>query len=118
MQIGVIAVCVIMNMLDGMDVMVISYAAPSLSKEWDIPSTSLGYVFSAALLGMALGAAFLAPWADIIGRRNIIIVCIFIMGVGVSTHGICSINISAHHFAIFHWARYRRHVGEYCYVVL
>ncbi len=84
MQIGVIAVCVIMNMLDGMDVMVISYAAPSLSKEWDIPSTSLGYVFSAALLGMALGAAFLAPWADIIGRRNIIIVCIFIMGVGVS----------------------------------
>ncbi len=84
MQIGVIAVCVIMNMLDGMDVMVISYAAPSLSKEWDIPSTSLGYVFSAALLGMALGAAFLAPRADIIGRRNIIIVCIFIMGVGVS----------------------------------
>jgi len=73
-----------MNMLDGMDVMVISYAAPSLSKEWGIPATSLGYVFSAALLGMAIGAAFLAPRADTVGRRNIIIICIFIMGIGVS----------------------------------
>ena len=84
LQIGVIAVCMIMNMLDGMDVVVISYAAPSLSKEWGIPSTSLGYVFSAALLGMALGAAFLAPRADTIGRRKIIIICILIMGGGVS----------------------------------
>ena len=84
LQIGVIAVCLIMNMLDGMDVMVMSYAAPSLSEEWGIPSSSLGYVFSAALLGMALGAAFLAPRADIIGRRTIIIVCILIMGGGVS----------------------------------
>ena len=83
MQVGVIAICTLMNMLDGMDVMVISYSAPSLVEEWGIQSTALGVVFSAALLGMALGAAFLAPWADVIGRRNIILICIVVMGGGV-----------------------------------
>jgi AAHS family 4-hydroxybenzoate transporter-like MFS transporter len=83
LQVGVIAICVIMNMLDGMDVMVISYGAPSLSEEWGIAPSTLGIVFSMALVGMAVGAAFLAPWADTIGRRNIIIVCILVMGGGV-----------------------------------
>ena len=82
-QIGVILVCLLMNTLDGMDVMVISYSAPSLQEEWGIASQSLGVVFSAALLGMALGSFFLAPWADIIGRRNMMLVCIVVMGGGV-----------------------------------
>lgn len=83
MQIAVIAICVLMNILDGMDVMVISYSAPSLAEEWDIQSETLGVVFSAALLGMTIGAAFLAPWADVIGRRAIIILCVIVMGGGV-----------------------------------
>jgi AAHS family 4-hydroxybenzoate transporter-like MFS transporter len=83
LQIGVIAVCMIMNMLDGMDVMVISYTAPSLSEEWGIAPSTLGVVFSMALFGMALGAAFLAPLADTFGRRNIILACIVVMGGGV-----------------------------------
>ena len=83
LQIGVIAICVLMNMLDGMDVMVISYSAPSLTEEWGIEAGALGIVFSAALLGMAVGAAFLAPWADVIGRRNIIIICVVVMSGGV-----------------------------------
>ncbi len=82
-QISVIVLCVLMNMLDGMDVMVISYSAPSLSEEWGILPKTLGVVFSSALLGMTLGAAFLAPWADVIGRRTIIILCIIVMGGGV-----------------------------------
>jgi len=82
-QYGVIAICLFMNMLDGMDVMVISYAATRLAEEWSIPSQSLGFVFSAALLGMAVGAALLAPVADAIGRRKIIIICILVIGSGV-----------------------------------
>jgi MFS transporter, AAHS family, 4-hydroxybenzoate transporter len=34
-----------MNMLDGMDVMVISYVAPKISEEWSIATKSLGVVF-------------------------------------------------------------------------
>ena len=82
-QVGIIVVCLMMNMLDGMDVMVISYSAPSLQEEWGFSAQSLGVVFSAALLGMAIGSFFLAPWADIIGRRNLMLICIIVMGGGV-----------------------------------
>jgi MFS family permease len=72
-----------MNMLDGMDVMVISYAAPDISKDWNISPQSLGVVFSAGLLGMSIGAMFLAPRADKIGRKRIIMICNVLMGLSV-----------------------------------
>lgn len=82
LQISVFTICVLMNMLDGMDVMVIAYAAPALASVWSIAPGTLGTVFSAGLLGMTLGAMFLAPFADRIGRRRMIITCILVMGFG------------------------------------
>ena len=73
-----------MNMLDGMDVMVISYTAPNISKDWSISPQSLGIVFSAGLLGMSIGAMFLAPRADKIGRKSMILICNLIIGMSVS----------------------------------
>jgi benzoate transport len=72
-----------MNMLDGMDVMVVSYAAPNISKDWSVSPQSLGVVFSAGLLGMTIGAMFLAPRADKFGRKAMIILCNFLMGISV-----------------------------------
>ena len=72
-----------MNMLDGMDVMVISYVAPHISSAWSISPQSLGVVFSAGLLGMSIGAMFLAPFADKIGRKTMILICGFLMGISV-----------------------------------
>lgn len=84
LQLTTILICFLMNMLDGMDVMVISYAAPNISKDWSISPQSLGIVFSAGLLGMSIGAMFLAPRADKIGRKSMILICNLIMGVSVS----------------------------------
>lgn len=70
-------------MLDGMDVMVVSYAAPNISKDWSVSPQSLGVVFSAGLLGMTIGAMFLAPRADKFGRKAMIILCNFLMGISV-----------------------------------
>jgi MFS transporter, AAHS family, 4-hydroxybenzoate transporter len=83
LQLANIALCFLLNMLDGMDVMVVSYAAPSISKSWTISPQSLGIVFSAGLLGMTIGAMFIAPRADKIGRKNIILLCTLIMGISV-----------------------------------
>jgi MFS transporter, AAHS family, 4-hydroxybenzoate transporter len=83
LQLTNIALCFLLNMLDGMDVMVVSYAAPSISKSWTISPQSLGIVFSAGLLGMTIGAMFIAPRADKIGRKNIILLCTLIMGISV-----------------------------------
>jgi MFS transporter, AAHS family, 4-hydroxybenzoate transporter len=82
-QLAVILICFLMNMLDGMDVMVVSYSASAISKDWNISPQSLGIVFSAGLLGMTLGATLLAPLADKTGRRKLIIVSNIIMGVSV-----------------------------------
>lgn len=72
-----------MNLLDGMDVLVISYAANPLAAEWGITPETLGVVFSAGLLGMAAGAVMLAPMADVFGRRRIILLSLLIMSGGI-----------------------------------
>jgi hypothetical protein len=56
LQIVVIGVCFFLNMLDGMDVLAISFAAPVIAGDWGISRSALGIAFSAALVGMALGA--------------------------------------------------------------
>lgn len=81
LQYSTIFICFLMNMLDGMDVLVISYTAPAIAKAWDISPQALGTVFSAGLFGMTIGTLFLAPFADKIGRKNIILISGIIMGV-------------------------------------
>jgi MFS transporter, AAHS family, 4-hydroxybenzoate transporter len=83
LQFTTIAVCFLMNMLDGMDVMVVSYAAPAIGKEWAITPQAMGSVFSAGLLGMTIGTLFIAPLADIFGRRLIILCSALAMGLTV-----------------------------------
>ena len=67
-------------MLDGMDVLVISYTAPAIAKAWSIGPDVLGSVFSAGLIGMTIGTLFIAPYADKIGRKNLILISAVVMG--------------------------------------
>jgi MFS transporter, AAHS family, 4-hydroxybenzoate transporter len=83
LQFTTIFICFLMNMLDGMDVMVVSYAAPAIAKLWTISPQAMGSVFSAGLLGMAIGTLLIAPRADIVGRRNIILLSALMMGITV-----------------------------------
>lgn len=83
LQILVLAVCFFLNMIDGMDVLAIAFAAPAISAEWSISPQSLGVVFSAALLGMTTGAIFISPYSDVIGRRNIILLSLVLMSFGM-----------------------------------
>lgn len=72
-QIIVIGLCFLIHMLDGADMLIMSFIAPVLSREWSIPPEQLGALFSASLLGMTLGCIFLAPLADKFGRRRLVI---------------------------------------------
>jgi len=82
-QWAVIAQCFLINMLDGFDVLVMAFAAPSVSAHWSLSGTQLGYLLSAGLLGMALGSLFIAPWADRIGRRPLMLICMSMAGAGM-----------------------------------
>ena len=69
LQVATVALCFLLNMLDGADLLVMSFIAPVLSGEWGIAPENLGIIFSASLAGMAGGCLFLAPLADRFGRR-------------------------------------------------
>lgn len=81
LQYTTVFICFLMNMLDGMDVMVISYTAPAIAKSWSISPQALGVVFSSGLVGMTVGTLFIAPFADRIGRKSILLLSGLIMGV-------------------------------------
>lgn len=83
LQYVTIVICFLMNMCDGMDVMVISYTSNAIGNEWSISAGNFGIAFSMGLFGMALGAMLLASKADIVGRKPMIVLCACWMGVGV-----------------------------------
>lgn len=44
--------------LDGFDIAIMGFIAPTLKQEWGVSNHQLGFVISAALIGLALGAIF------------------------------------------------------------
>ncbi|HEY0213523.1 MAG TPA: MFS transporter [Paenirhodobacter sp.] len=73
LRITIILICFLLNAIDGMDIVIMSYIAPVLKAEWTLSPQALGTVFSASLAGMAVGGLFIAPLADKFGRRPLII---------------------------------------------
>lgn len=69
----------LLNALDGMDIVIMSYIAPVLAKDWGLDAQSLGVVFSASLAGMTLGGLGVAPLADRFGRRPLILIVLGII---------------------------------------
>lgn len=82
-QILVVFISVLLNALDGFDVLAITFAAPGISEDWSISRSALGVVISASLAGMVAGSVLLAPFADRIGRRPTILFCLILMAVGM-----------------------------------
>lgn len=76
----IVFVCFVCNMLDGMDVLIISYTAPAIAKAWSISPANLGIVFSSGLIGMTVGAIFVAPLADKFGRKPMMLLAAGVMG--------------------------------------
>ncbi|WP_164885827.1 MFS transporter [Paenirhodobacter populi] len=74
LRIVIVGLCFLLNAIDGMDVVIMSYIAPVLSADWQVSPETLGMVFSASLAGMVLGCFFVAPLADRWGRRPLIII--------------------------------------------
>ncbi len=83
LQIVAVGLCFLLNMLDGADLLVMSFVAPVLADEWAIAPTDLGVIFSASLAGMAGGCLLIAPLADRFGRRTLIIGALAVVAVAM-----------------------------------
>lgn len=83
-QIVAIALCVLISMIDGFDVLAVAFTGPSIAAEWSLTPAQLGLVFSAGLAGMVLGSIFISPLADSLGRRRIVLGCLVILTLGMA----------------------------------
>lgn len=86
-QVAIILLCVVLNGLDGFDVLSVSFASPGIAKAWGIERTALGVVLSMELIGMAFGSMALGQLADRIGSRKIALLCLGIMATGMFLAG-------------------------------
>jgi MFS family permease len=82
-----VAACVLLNMLDGFDILAAAFAAPLVSREWHLAAGQIGLFLSAGLAGMTLGALVLAPMADRLGRRRTVLVALTLMTGGLVGSG-------------------------------
>ena len=55
----VVVLMVLLNALDGFDVLSSAFAAPGITKEWGILRSALGVMLSAELIGMGFGSVLL-----------------------------------------------------------
>lgn len=83
LQITVVAITVLLNAIDGFDVLSISFAAPGIAKEWGTAQSTLGIVMSMELIGMAIGSFLLGGVADRYGRRTTLLGCLITMTAGM-----------------------------------
>src|SRR5688572_17529578 len=83
-QVLVVALTIMLNALDGFDVLAISFASPGIAAEWGIDRAALGIVLSMELIGMAFGSVLLGGVADRIGRRPTMLGCLAVMAIGMS----------------------------------
>ena len=97
-QIIAVGMTVVLSMLDGFDVMAMTFAAPAIKTAWSINPGQLGLLLSSGLLGMAAGSLLIAPAADLLGRRRLVFLSLLIMMAGTAwtatTHDVASLMAS------------------------
>jgi len=68
-QILVAILCAMVMLFDGLNTQVIGYLGPVLAKDWNLPPSALGPIFSASLTGLMIGLLVIGPLSDKVGRK-------------------------------------------------
>ncbi len=81
-QIRIFLLCAVVVFLDGVDYQVIGIAAPMLIRDIGFARGQLGWIFSAATLGAAVGGFTCGPIADRLGRQRTLVGTTILFGAG------------------------------------
>lgn len=81
MQWLLLGLCFAIVALDGMDVAIMGFLAPSILQEWNVSRAAFGVVMSAAPLGLVIGALLAGPASDRVGRKGVLIGSVLLFGV-------------------------------------
>lgn len=66
--------------VEGFDLQAANFAAPSILEAFKLTRAQIGPLLSASLFGVLIGAVFIGPLGDRIGRRTILIACCVVYG--------------------------------------
>lgn len=77
-QLGALAICFSIVLIDGFDTQLIGFAAKRISESRGIALADFGGIFSAGLFGAVVGAFALGPMADFHGRRKTLVLAMVI----------------------------------------
>ncbi|QGZ40953.1 AAHS family 4-hydroxybenzoate transporter-like MFS transporter [Pseudoduganella flava] len=75
-----LGLCFLIVTTDGMDVAIMGFLAPAITKEWGISKAAFGAVMSAAPIGLAIGALLVGPLSDRYGRKKLLMASVFWFG--------------------------------------
>jgi len=76
----VVALCGLVQFLDGFDTQALAYAAPALRDAWNLSTAALGPVFGFGAFGTGIGSVVLTPLADIYGRKKVMVAAVTLFG--------------------------------------
>src|SRR5258706_4304255 len=79
-QMRVAFLCGVVAAVEGFNTQSVGYIAPTLAQAFHLTPADLGLFFSLGLFGLLLGAIFIAPLADKIGRRPLLLCCVPALG--------------------------------------
>jgi AAHS family 4-hydroxybenzoate transporter-like MFS transporter len=77
----VVALCAAIAFVDGIEGQLAGYIAPALREDMGLTPSELGVFLAAGPLGLFFGGLFIAPLADRLGRRPILIACVILFGI-------------------------------------
>jgi MFS transporter, AAHS family, 4-hydroxybenzoate transporter len=80
LQIGVVAICTLIQMCDGYDVGSIGWAVPSLTHVWNLPPPAFSTAFVWSSVGVMAGALAAGPIGDRVGRKPLLLASVAIFG--------------------------------------
>ena len=80
-QAGVIALSTAVVFVEGLNIQAAGYIAPALEQSLKLTRPDLTVFFTAGTVGLMLGALLVAPLADRIGRRPVLVGCVLLFGV-------------------------------------
>jgi len=75
-----LALCFLVVAVDGMDVAIMGFLAPSILQEWGVSRAAFGLVMSAAPVGLVLGALIAGPASDRFGRKAVLTISVALFG--------------------------------------
>ncbi|WP_226015778.1 MFS transporter [Novosphingobium sp. FKTRR1] len=78
-----VGLTIMLNALDGFDVLSSAFAGPGIKQEWHLGPDGLGAILSMELIGMGVGSVLFGGWADKYGRRPTTLGCLLLMAAGM-----------------------------------